>query len=380
MERSDGTVAGHAPDPGAQAPLDRQVAADARDAAAAGRDSAAADRDKAADNRGIGRADRQHARTDRIVAASDRLAAEQDRLFAGLDRDFAAFDRQEADRERDTYAGGASGGWTEAARRRGLAAQLRDEAARRRDGLAVHRMNLGLELDREADQRDRRAEMTDALADLRDRAALERDRAAAARDVAAIHRDLLALERDRRVRELTEHGGDPPLHLLVAEAETDRQLATVDRLEAAMDRLAAVQDRVATLTAPLITGIDPDTGALTTGEGLWVLTRLLVDTEATDVRATLVDVGPALERGSGAAGLAAAVDVLRSGLSHRDLVVRWSPTQFLVVVLGAPPALEQLVGTLSDVEPGPFVSHEPGMALEDFLAAVTGPLAAATDA
>jgi hypothetical protein len=162
------------------------------------------------------------------------------------------------------------------------------------------------------------------------------------------------------------------VQLLVAEAETDRQLATVDRLEAAMDRLAAVQDRAATLTAPLITGIDPETGALTTGEGLWVLTRLLADPDATDVGATLVDVGPALERGSGAAGLAVAVDALRAGLTHRDLVVRWSPTQFLVVVLGPAPDLARVVGGLVDVEPGPFVTREARMPLEEFLAAVVG--------
>jgi hypothetical protein len=239
----------------------------------------------------------------------------------------------------------------------------------------MHRMVLGIELDREADLRDRRAEMSDALAELRDRAALERDRAAAARDVAAIHRDLLALERERRARDLAEHGGAAPVQLLVAEAETDRQLATVDRLEAAMDRLAAVQDRVSTLAAPLVTGIDPDTGALTAGEGLWVLAQLLALPEVPDLQAALVDVAAVLARGSGPVGLAAAVDDLRGSLTHRDLLVRWTATQFLVVLVGRSadgplsPAAQQFVG----VEPPRFVPHVLGTSLESYLAAIAGP-------
>ena len=164
----------------------------------------------------------------------------------------------------------------------------------------------------------------------------------------------------------------------MTEAETDRQLATVDRLESAMDRHAAVQDRVSTLAAPLVTGIDPETGALTPGEGLWVLAQLLALPEVPDLEAALVDLAPALVRGTGTVGLASAVDDLRGSLTHRDLLVRWSATQFLVVLVGRAadgplaPATQQFVG----VEPPRFVPHVLGTSLESYLAAIAGPEAA----
>ena len=166
------------------------------------------------------------------------------------------------------------------------------------------------------------------------------------------------------------------MDLLVAEAETDRQLATVDRVESAMDRLAAVQDRVSTLAAPLVTGIDPETGALTAGEGLWVLAQLLALPDVPELEAALVDLAPLLARGSGSHGLSAATDDLRGSLTHRDLLVRWTATQFLVVLVARPPEEEfpaPAAKALAGLQPLQFVRHGPGASLEAYLDAVVGP-------
>ena len=290
-------------------------------------------------------------------------------MFAALDRDFAEFDRREAARERDLKGGPDLPGWGEAGRRRDLAAVLRDEAARRRDELAAQRLAAAAARDVVADRRARQEELSHALAELRDRAGVERDRAASARDVAAIHRDLLALERERRARDLEAAGDVAPVLLLVTEAETDRQLATVDRLQSAMDRLAAAQDRMAALQGPTSPGLDEETGVLLTGEGLWVLGRELLVADEADrpVSAVLIDVAGQVtpER-----SLPRVVDHLRRGLSHRDLVVRWGPTQFLVVLLEDDDAaawLTTATGRTLDLVP-----RQRGQSLEDFLAAVTG--------
>lgn len=312
----------------------RDDAAEDRDRSASHRDEAASDRDAAAARRSETKSGRLNSRADREASAGDRLSAEQDRLFAALDREFAEFDRRESGRERADHTGGDAAGWSEAGRRRDLAAVLRDEAATRRDELAVHRMSLALTRDREAALRDRRADMSDALSDLRDRAALERDRAAAARDVAAIHRDLLALERERHARELTADVASTRIGLLVAEAETDRQLASVDRLQSAIDRLAAMQDRVVRQAVPTMLGVDPETGVHSPGDGLWALEREIEAAESvhTQLAGAIVDLAPVL--GGSTRGIAALVDRLRASLAHRDLVVRWSGTELLVILVG----------------------------------------------
>jgi hypothetical protein len=348
--------------------------ADHRDAAAAERDAAAADRDASAETRAVGKTGRRLARSDRMSSAGDRLAAEQDRLFSALDRDFADFDRRESARERialttDLPDGGDhNDGWLEAGRRRDLAASLRDEAARRRDDLSSQRTEISAARDLDADLRDRSADLIDAMADLRDRTALERDRAAAARDVAAVHRDMLALERERRARDLQAHGAEPSLGLLVTEAETDHQLATVDRLHSAMDRVAALHDRHSSAAAPSASGFDPETGVLTAGEGLYALESRWGDvTEGHDrMSAALVDLAePLAEKG---AELVALVDRIRASLSHRDLVLRWSVTGFLVVLTDTdtPRSVDQVLDELG-VAPVVFVEREPGATLQGFL-------------
>ncbi len=352
--------------------LIREEAAADRDRSAAHRDAAATDRDSAAEHRSQGKTGRLSSRADREASAADRLSAEQDRLFAALDREFAEFDRREAGRERDERGEGDTAGWTEAGRRRELAAVLRDEAATRRDELAVHRMSLALTRDREAALRDRNADMVDALSDLRDRAALERDRAAAARDVAAIHRDLLALERERNALSAADTS-TRQIGLLVVEAETDRQLASVDRLQSAMDRLAAMQDRVVQVAVPTVAGADPRTGVHSAGDGLYALQREIevADAGGTTLRAALVELAAVL--GASTRGIATIVDGLRAALGHRDLVVRWSGTQILVALVGDshPEELEAMAAALG-IDHFVLVTRTDGQGLEEFVAAVVG--------
>jgi hypothetical protein len=359
---------------------DRDVAASDRDAAANERDSSARDRDAAAEHRALGQSSRGYARSDRLAAAADRLTAEQDRLFAALDREFSDYDRRESARERDLAIDPDADGWREAARRRDLAAALRDDAARRRDELATQRSRVAADQDREAELRDRHSDFVDAMAELRDRTAVERDRAASARDVAAAHRDLLALERERHARTLVAEGREAPLSLLVVEAETDRQLATVDRLQSAMDRLATVQDRAVALSRLPAAGLDPDTGVLTTGEGLLALSRELIadDDSHTSVAGAIVDFGAVLTRD--APGLVALVDELRRSLSNRDLVIRWSATSFLVVLVGADAwrTADLLSGFgLPRIE---FVPRSTGESLEPYLARLVASTASGPNA
>jgi hypothetical protein len=348
----------------------REEAAADRDRSAAHRDTAADERDSAAEHRSQGRAGRLDSRADREASAGDRLSSEQDRLFAALDREFAEFDRREAGREHDEHDAGDTAGWTEAGRRRELAAVLRDEAATRRDELAAHRTSLALTRDREAALRDRNADMMDALADLRDRAALERDRAAAARDVAAIHRDLLALERERNALSALQ-APTRRLGLLVIEAETDRQLASVDRLQAAMDRLAAMQDRVVKVAATAIVGADPRTGVYSAGDGLFALQREIevADAGGTTLRAALVELDAVT--GSEERGVGSVVDGLRAVLGHRDLVLRWSGAQILVALVGDshPAELEAMAMTLG-IDHFVLVTRTDGQDLDEFVAAV----------
>jgi hypothetical protein len=280
----------------------------------------------------------------------------------------------------DAAPGAHDDGWLEAGRRRDLAAALRDDAARRRDELAAHRLVLSADRDVDAELRDRHADLVDAMADLRDRTALERDRTAAARDVAAVHRDILALERERRARDLQAHGAEPAIGLLVAEAETDRQLATVDRLQSAMDRLAAVQDRLSSAVAPTVASFDPETGVLTAGEGLYALERQWDD--VTDGRgrmsAALVDLAEPLLDGD--IDIVSLVDRLRASLSHRDFVLRWSATGFLVVLTdtSTPRQIEQVLVDIG-VEPVTFVDREDDQTLQGFLeSVVTGAIPVAT--
>jgi hypothetical protein len=368
---------GAEPDTTSESLLVRDAAASHRDEAASDRDAAADDRDAAADARAVGRSGRRLARTDRMSAAGDRISSEQDRLFSALDRDFADFDRRESACERVEMSVEVSAaeahddGWLEAGRRRDLAAALRDDASRRRDDLAAHRIELSAERDAEAELRDRHADFVDAMADLRDRTALERDRTAAARDVAAVHRDILALERERRARDRHAHGATPAFGLLVAEAVTDRQLATVDRLQSAMDRLAALQDRLSSAGRPSASGFDPETGVLTAGEGLYVLERQWDGvTDGRDrMSAALVDLtSPLLDDG---ADIVSLVDRLRASLSHRDFVLRWSAAGFLVVLTDTrtPGRIEQVLDDVG-AEPVTFVDREDGQTLQDFLESV----------
>ena len=71
---------------------------------------------------------------------------------------------------------------------------------------------------------------------------------------------------------------------------------------------------------------------LLTGEGLWLLERelLAADEAQRAVAAVLLEVAGPVASGR---SLPRVVDDLRRCLSHRDLVVRWTTTQFLVVLL-----------------------------------------------
>ena len=159
--------------------------------------------------------------------------------------------------------------------------------------------------------------------------------------------------------------------LLTTEAETDRQLATVDRLQSAMDRPAAMQDRADSVGGPPQPGLDPETGVLLTGEGLWVLTQELRTASVQDrpVHAAFVDLNPLLAAG---VTLAESVARLRALLSHRDLVVRWGLTEFLVVVLGESEAVE---ADLAAAIPGwtGLQSPSPDQPLESFLEQILDP-------
>lgn len=325
----------------------RDAAAADREAAAIDRDGAASDRDAGAHHRVEVRVGRSVTRGDRLAAASDRYLSEQDRLSAALDRDFAESDRRESARERDAIAGLVTVGWGEAGDRRDLASVLRDDAARRRDEVALHRARAAETRDVDADRRERYGPADPALAYLRDRAGAERDRVATARDVAATLRDVLALERERRSADRAAAGLLPPTNPFT----TDRQ------------------DVESVAVAPPL-GLDPETGVLLPSEGLWVLGRELARADAggEPVSGVVLDVEALLTPSQ---NLTTVVDRLRRMLSHRELVVRWTTTSFLVVVVGhdgaATAALEDLL-----TEPPALVRRTHGQSLASFLEAVTG--------
>ena len=348
---------------------DRDRAAADRDAAADDRDSAASDRDATAAHRSRAGAARATALIDRAAAAGDRFTAEQDRLFAALDRDFAEFDRRESARERGLIG---DTGFRAGARRadvatsppasatmlRGAVTDSRPRGLRRLS--SATRPPIGRTVRPTSRTRSRSCVTAPQPSVIGPRL-----RVTWPRPIATCS----ALERERRARDLEAGGGSAPVLLLVAEAETDRQLATLDRLQSAMDRLAAVQDRMDTPQGPASPGRDTETGVLMTGEGLWLLERelLAADEDSRSVAAVLIDVSDQVTSGR---PLPRVVDEVRRCLSHRDLVVRWSSTQFLVVLLEEDASSAARLGAVTGTVVLPV--ERPGeQSLEEFLAAVT---------
>ena len=70
------------------------------------------------------------------------------------------------------------------------------------------------------------------------------------------------------------------------------------------------------------------------GDGMWALEREIeaADSGHTQLAGAMVDLAPVLGGSSG--GISLLVDRLRSSLAHRDLVVRWTATELLVVLVG----------------------------------------------